>query len=117
MISTTAMVSSNFGPGFSGSWICNQDSWLATTATTTTWNCFRFLPTSTGSVAAGDLRFATGTSTNVSTYLNVLGTAANANFKKYTVTQPTPVTVTVTKSAMSLLSSVAVAIGALAMLQ
>jgi hypothetical protein len=113
MISTTAMVSSNFGPGFSGSWICNQDSWYATTATTTTWNCFRFLPTASGSVAAADLRFATGTSTNVSTYLNVLGTAANANFKKYTVTQPTPVT----KSAMSLLSSVAVAIGALAMLQ
>ena len=47
--------------------------------------------------------------------MNVLGTAANANFKKYTVTQPTPVVVT--KSAMSLLSSVAVAIGALAMLQ
>ena len=92
--------------------MCAQDLFLAST-TTVTFNCLRFLPTSTGSVAAGDLRFATGTSTNVSTYLNILGTNANANFKKYTVTQPTPVT----KSAMSLLSSVAVAIGALAMLQ
>ena len=56
----------------------------------------------------------TGTESTVSTYTNVLGTAANAKYNSYTQTQPSPVT---TKSAMSLLSSVAVAIGALAMLQ
>ena len=75
------------------------------------YNCFRFLPTSTTS-ATTDARFVTGTSSTVTTYTNILGTAANGKYLAYTQTQPTPVT----KSAMSLLSSVAVAIGALAML-
>ena len=95
-----------------GTWICQRDNFAATTATTYTWNCFRFLPTTTVS-ATTDARLTTGTAINVSTYVNILGTAGNAVFKPYTATVPTPVT----KSAMSLVSSVALAIGALAMLQ
>ena len=93
--------------------MCSRDRFVDPASTSYTWNCLRFLPKSTVSVAAADFRFATGATTTVVTYVNTAGTAANAVYKPYTVTQPTPVT----KSAIGLLSSVAVAIGALAMLQ
>lgn len=104
-------LSATYAPGFNGSWICNRDNFASTTATTYTWNCFRFLPSTS---AAADATFTTGTAINVRTFVNTAGTSNNAVFKGYTATVPTPV---VTKSAISLVSSVALALGALTMFQ
>jgi hypothetical protein len=53
-----------------------------------------------------------GTVTNVSTFANIAGANDKAAFKAYTTTPPV-----VSKSAMSLVSSVALALGALALFQ